>query len=134
MEKRYIGYKERVLFFTTLSILFSIISIVLITNLLSVNETKLVSYQENGNIDYNVYLKPNEFYDNEYLGKDMVYVASLIKNIDVNINYDFIISDKQDVDFTYQILGKLSVYNDSKTSVLFEKDYTLLEAKKITEE
>ena len=134
MTKKYIGYKERILFFTTLSILFSIISIILITGVLSVNKTKLVSYQENGNLDYNVYLKPNEFYDNEYLEKDMVYIASLIKNIDVDVNYDFIISEKEDIDFTYQVLGKLSVYNDSKTSVLFEKEYTLLDTKRITEE
>jgi hypothetical protein len=38
------------------------------------------------------------------------------------------------MDLTYRIIGKLSIYNDSKTSVLFEKEYTLLDTKIITEE
>ena len=40
------------------------------------------------NLDYKVYLLDNDFYDQDYLKKDMVYVANLIKNV----GYGFVLS------------------------------------------
>ena len=58
-----------------------------------------ITYQENSNLDYKVYLKKNDFYENEYLDKNMVYVASLIDKIAVKFDYIFKIDKKSNIDF-----------------------------------
>ena len=45
------------------------------------NKTYYIGYRESGAIDYNVFLKDNEFFEQDYLGKDQSYVASLIDKI-----------------------------------------------------
>ena len=91
-----------------------------------VNEQN-ITYQENSSLDYKVYLKPNDFYESEFLNKDMVYVASLIDRIDVNFDYLFKIDKKSNIDFEYDIIGKLVISDKSKGKTFFEKDYVLLE-------
>ena len=91
-----------------------------------INEKK-VNYSENSDIDYRVYLRKNDFYEEEYLGKNKVYVASLIKNIDVDFNYVFKIDNKSDINFDYDIIATLVIADSSGQNVFFEKNYTLLE-------
>ena len=45
------------------------------------NKTYYIGYREGGAIDYNVFLKDNEFFEEDYLGKNQSYVASLIDKI-----------------------------------------------------
>ena len=45
---------------------------------LQLNKTHYIDYRDGGDIDYNVFLKDNEFYDQPYLEKDQSYVASII--------------------------------------------------------
>lgn len=91
-----------------------------------------ITYQENSNLDYKVYLKQNDFYEDDYLDKNMVYVASLIDKIDVDFNYTFKIDKKSNIDFEYDIIGKLVISDKSKGKTFFEKEYTLLENTKDT--
>ena len=42
------------------------------------NKTYYIDYRENGAIDYNVFLKDNEFYESNHLGKDQSYVVSAV--------------------------------------------------------
>lgn len=86
-----------------------------------------INYQENGNIDYKVYLKDNDFYETNYLGKDMVYVSSLIKNINTTFNYDFNIDKKSDIDFEYNVIGKIIITDNAENNTFFEKEYTLVD-------
>ena len=58
---------------------FGILISALVTHQL--NETYYIEYRESGHIDYNVFLKDNDFYDSTYLEKDQSYVASLIDKI-----------------------------------------------------
>ena len=94
------------------------------------NDKKVLNYNEKSNIDYKVYLKDNDFYDTNYLGKDMVYVASLIDHISTKFNYSFKIDEKENINFTYDIVGKLSIRDVESGNVYFEKDYTILKEKK----
>lgn len=91
-----------------------------------------ITYQENSNLDYKVYLKQNDFYESNYLEKDMVYVANLIDKIDIDFKYIFKIDKKSNIDFEYDIIGKLIISDKSKGKEFFEKDYVLLENKKDT--
>ena len=94
--------------------------------------TEVIKYTEKSNLDYKVYLFKNDFYDQEYLGKDMLYVASLIDKIKLDFKYRFELQDKETLDFSYKILGKLSITNSEGTKAYFEKTYTLLDSKKVS--
>ncbi len=110
-----------------LVILFSILAAFFIKRSYAILGEQNITYQENSDLDYKVYLKKNDFYESEYLNKDMVYVASLIDKIDVNFNYIFNISKKSNIDFTYDIIGKLIISDKSNGNTFFEKEYVLLD-------
>lgn len=128
-KNAYISYERRVLIYLIIVLGCAILSTIFLTRSLSTSNRSSITYQENSNLDYKVYLKKNDFYDEDYLGKDMVYVASLIKRIDINIKYLFNIEEKSDVKFDYDIVGKLSITDNNGSDVFFEKEYTLLEKK-----
>lgn len=96
------------------------------------NKEKVVKYNENSKVDYKVYLKKNDFYEQEYLGKDMLYVATLIDKIGIDFNYTFNSEVNQNLDFTYSIVANLTISNPTGTKSYFEKSYTLLEEKKVS--
>ena len=122
----YIGYEIRVMTYIIL-ILLCLIAIVFVFNkAFSSKNPEYVTYQENSNVDYKVFLKKNEFYETEYLGKDMIYVASLINKIDVDFNYIFGIDKPSDIIFDYNIIGKLVITDNEGKNTFFEKEYTLL--------
>ena len=92
-------------------------------------EQKL-SYSEEGNIDYKVYLKSNDDFNAPYLGKGRKYIASLIDHINIDYNYRF--KGDKDMDYTckYYILASAAVKDggtDGKT--IYEKEKYLLNDK-----
>ena len=97
------------------------------TKTIQYTESKVVNYNENNGINYKVYVKPNEFYDTEYLGENMIYVASLIDKIDIDFSYLFKIDEIFDVDFDYRILGDLIISNSTGSTNYFTKQYVLLD-------
>lgn len=98
---------------------------------LNFESEKIVKYSEKSNIDYKVYLVENEFYDEPYLDKDMLYVANLIDKILIDFDYNFESDDKENIDFDYKIIAKLSISNQTGTKSYFEKSYVLLDSKTV---
>ena len=74
-------------------------------------------------------MNKNKFYDTDYLEMNKAYIASLIKYIDINFNYNFNIQKSTNMDFTYKIIGELVIENNGGNKKYLEKQYTLLEAK-----
>ncbi len=128
----YMSYERKVIIYLILVLGCAILSTIFLTRSFSTGKQEHISYREQSNIDYKVYLKKNDFYETKYLEKDMVYVASLIKRIDVDIKYLFDIDEKSTIDFDYDIIGKLSITDNDEKNTFFEKEYTLLESKKDT--
>lgn len=91
------------------------------------NSTYYIGYSEKGNIDYNVFLKENEFYDSPYLGRDQSYVASLIENIIADFNYE-IEMDTDDVNYrySYTIKSRLEIIDDTSDVPIFNPEYELV--------
>ena len=83
-------------------------------------------FQENGNVKYSVCLKDNNFFEEECLDSYMSYVASLIKNIQLDFNYQFNSNiDNLVNSIDYEIIAKLIIEkNDTKTKY-YEKEYVL---------
>ncbi len=98
-----------------------------------VEERKITNYTESGSSNYKVYLKPNDFYDTDYLdgNTSSTYVASIIKNVSIDFNYKFDIDTPIDYNVNYDVIGKLTIYNADGTSVMFEKEYELLKNKEL---
>lgn len=65
------------------------------------NKTYYVSYHEDSNIDYKVYLKENDFFDNNYLGPNNQYISTLIDYITANFNYQLNV-ERDDIDYKYK--------------------------------
>ena len=85
-----------------------------------------IKFNQKSNLDYKVYLKENDFYEQEYLEKDMLYVASLIDKIKMKFNYIFTIESDVDMDFTYSIKGRLVITDKTHNKNYYKNDYILL--------
>ena len=91
------------------------------------NKTYYIGYRDGGSIDYNVFLKENEFFDQTYLGKDQSYVASLIDKIVANFSYS-IEMDTDDVNYrySYKITSRLEIIDDTSKVPLYKPEYVLV--------
>ena len=87
-----------------------------------------INYNEKSNIDYKVYLKDNDFYDEEFLGKDQAYVASLIDNIEVDFKYKLNM-ETEDIEFkySYYVTAKLEIIDKTSNEALFNPVYPIKE-------
>ena len=130
-QKRYIDYKVRVAFMGVLAVVFFGLYLVFFVNALAKPEEQSLTYTENSDLDYKVYLKANDFYEKEYLDKNMLYVASLIDNIAVDFKYRFSIREILDMDLSYNIIGKLIISDADGKKRYFEKEYELLQTKSV---
>lgn len=102
---------------------------VLVSALVSVqlNKKYYIGYTEGGSIDYNVFLKPNEFFEESYLGKDQSYVASIIDKIIADFNYE-INMDTDDVNYrySYTIKSRLEIIDNSSKVAIFKPERELV--------
>ena len=124
----YISYTKRYVIFLSLFILFFRLGIYFILNSTDIVQEENVFYQEKSNVDYSVCLNDNDFYEEKCLSKNMSYIASLIKDISLDFNYQFI-TNKETLNqpFEYEILAKLVIANNDTNTNYYEKKYTLVE-------
>lgn len=127
----YISYSLRVFISMLICFVFLLLTVLFSFKAFNFNESEIINYQENSDLDYKVYLKDNDFYDNDYLEKNMLYVASLIDNIVVDFNYFFNIDKNVNINFNYDIVAKLSINNLNDNKKYFEKEYVLKDTKNV---
>ena len=106
--------------------LFLIIGLNLIINSLNINSNEKFQFQENGNVKYSVCLKDNDFFEDECLNSNMSYIASLIKYISVDFNYQFNSNfDNLVSSVDYEIVAKLIIEKSDTKTKYYEKEYLL---------
>ena len=132
-EKTIVKNKFIVYLISTCSVICLIIGIFLIKsslNVKTIKEIPVLTYNEKSNLDYNVYLKPNNYFTEKYLEKGNQYIASIIDYIDVIFDYSFLSSKNIDATFNYKIIGTLTAnYNvaaDTQKQI-WSNDYVLKE-------
>lgn len=123
---------ERLVFDMILFVILLSIGIILLYKSFGFESEKIVRYSEKSDLDYKVYLVKNDFYEQEYLGKDMLYVANLIDHIAIDFKYNFTSEEAENIDFTYSVVAKLSITNAAATKSYFDKSYVLLKDKKVS--
>ncbi|MBQ9011925.1 MAG: DUF5305 domain-containing protein [Bacilli bacterium] len=92
---------------------------------------ELYSYNYNSNLDYKVYLKPNNFFTAQYLGMNKQYITSLIDHIDVNAKYSFQSSKELTYTYSYDMVATVKgTYSDgdAKSVEVWSKAYPILPA------
>lgn len=88
----------------------------------------VVHYKDKSNLDYNVYLKPNGFYQSSFLPKDKSYISTLIDYIDADFDYTFKSEDNIDLEYTYYVTADVLV-NNSKGKNIFKQEETIIDKK-----
>ena len=129
-KKRGLYRKNREKWIFAQAVIIGVIVIAIIISALvssHLNKQYYIEYTEGGSIDYDVYLKDNEFYDTDYLEKNQSYVASLIDKIIANFNYE-IEMDADDINYrySYSIKSRLEIVDDSSGNKIFNSQKELV--------
>ena len=94
----------------------ALFAICFIFTLFAYNKSKeqiYIEYNEYSEVDYNVYLKDNEFYENNYLEKDQAYITTLIDNIVAEFNYKICLNDNNaNFNYSYSIDAQLEIFDN----------------------
>ena len=129
-KKRVLYRKNREKWIFTQIVIAAVVAVaILISSIVAyqLNKTYYIGYHESGSIDYNVFLKNNEFFEQNHLGKDQSYVASLIDKIIADYNYE-IDMDTDDVNYkySYTIKSKLEIIDDTSEVPIFKPEKELV--------
>ena len=116
------------------SAIFLCIAILLFQNSVQLNGKIInVGYSENGNADYKVYLKENDYYDKKVLDSGMQYVANVISSINSKFNYELHADENMVFNYRYKITGELVISDPiDTTKILNTKNYILLDEQQIS--
>lgn len=136
-ERKLLAQKIVKIFIATISLIVLIISLWIVVDCFKVPEDQknlVLSYNSNSDVDYKVYLKPNRFYDQKFLGKDKKYLSNIIDYVDVDLNYVFSATRKINSSYSYSVDAIISSDFElgGKTAELWSKKYNLVPAKKDT--
>ena len=110
-------------------ILFLILSFLCFRKSIIIQREQNVFYEEIGSPNYKIYLKDNNYYKQDYLDKDMSYIANLIDYISINYNYKFISDTELNGEYYYKIVANLEIRNPKNNSLFYIEKHNLSEEK-----
>ena len=97
------------------------------------NKVQYVKYDEASNVDYKVYLKNNDFFDDTYLEKNNQYISSLVDYIKVNFNYKLSLGQENvEYKYSYRIEANIKVTSRVTNKNLYNYTDILLNNKEFT--
>lgn len=114
-------------------IVLTVLVLSLIVAFINQNKPHYVNYNEKGIVDYKVYLKENEFFNNNYLEENNQYIASLIDRIVANFDYELSMEDENiEYEYSYKIKAEVNVKEKNTNNSLYKFDEVLVEDRKDT--
>lgn len=90
-----------------------------------------IDFTEKKNIDYKVYLKENDFFEEKFLPKNKTYITSLIDFIDVEFDYGIDLTSEVSGEYFYTIKAYVEANHSSSKGNYFNKEYVLKESQKV---
>ena len=127
-NKMYISYNTRLIINLIAIFVFVVLAIALFVSSVTIKARSSILYRQTSNLDYKVFLKQNDYYNEPYLQKNMQYIASLIDNIDVTFNYNFNVNQNIDYKYTYYVQADVAVTSsEDKTKIIYSKTDKLTE-------
>lgn len=128
----YLGYSSRLFILIILFISSTLLSTLFFYKSITIQKEKNIFYEEYGSPDYKVYLKDNIYYEENYLEKDMSYIANIIDYISIDYNYRFNCDTPLNGEYYYKIVADLEIINLENKSLFYSKKYDLSDEKKFT--
>lgn len=111
-------------------IIVTVLTIALILLYVFNNKKVYVTYKENSNVDYKVYLKENKFFQNNFLDKGNQYIASIIDYINATFNYELKMEEENvDYRYSYEIKAEVNVKEKKTENSLYKQEETLISEK-----
>jgi len=94
------------------------------------NDKLIYSYNINQDVEYSVNLYDNSFIDEETVSSNELYISELIKDININYNFDYSATKSADIKLKYKILGTINgTYQgssaNSEQGSVWSKEYVL---------
>ena len=111
-----------------------LISFIFFTIYYNENKNQYINYDENSKIDYKVFYKSNEFFNNNYLESNKQYIASLIDYVKANFNYKLSLA-KAGVEYkySYRIEAEVDVKEKGTSNSLYSNSEVIVDnTEKIT--
>ena len=102
------------------STLLIIIAIILIITYFTTSKNEYNNYSEKAKVNYNVELKQNDFYPEDYDFENNTLIATLINNFDIYFNYNLTLDKEQEYTYSYKILAKTMVQNEADNTSIYE--------------
>lgn len=92
----------------------------------------VVNYKEDNDVDYKVYLKENNFFEESFLGKGDIYITNLIDYLDVDYKNSIIFDKKISGSYKYYIKAMISASKvNDENSNFWQKEYDLSDVKTV---
>lgn len=109
------------------TLLMLVLTVLVLKGSMYTKEESIVGYNEVGNIDYKVYLKENNYYQEQYLGKNMQYIASIIKDINTTFTYEMHSEEQMEYTYTYKVSADLIISDpNDNNKVLYKRPSVLV--------
>lgn len=117
--------KKEMILVTVGAIIILMLTMFLCYKSIKSKEEYVMHYSDSSELDYNVYLKKNDFYTTPYLPKDRVYISTLIDYIDASFNYNFDVVEDINLGYKYYISAKVVVDSSSGKRIYESEDMLL---------
>ncbi len=124
--------KKNIYNYVKMIVVWSILIIVFLSIYIIKAKENYISYTEKSDVDYSVALKQNNYFENNALGEDNRYIASLVDHIDAVMNYEFKIDEKSNLSYSYKIMAEVYVKEKSSEEPIYTKEVELLNKDKQT--
>ena len=106
---------------SVLIVLLAIITILSALTYSRLDKTYYIEYNESSSVDYKVHLLENDFYEEEWLGKDQSYVASLIDKVNATFDYKLDMdATNVDYEYSYGIIAELLIVDKETERPLYK--------------
>lgn len=122
--------KNKIISYVCIIVVLTFVALSFLLLFIENNKPTYVKYTEESNLNYDVYLKENNFFEKDYLSSSKQYIASLIDYIDTKFEYKLKL-DKSDINYqyTYKIVAEVYVKDKNNKNVLYEFKEDLLKEK-----
>lgn len=86
-----------------------------------------VRYDDYSELDYNVALRENQYFEQKYLKKNRQYIASLIDYINADFKYKLTVKEDLEYQYKYKIIANVNVIDDNTNKVIYDLSEDILE-------
>jgi hypothetical protein len=131
MKRLALYKKQKISIILVLTLFFVLISFLIYNNIFNpgFEEEKipLYSYKYKSLLDYNVYLKQNNLYDQRNLEEGKIYITEFVDYIDASLKYEFVGERAADIKVKYNVVAKVNGFTGEGEELvnIWEKDFPI---------